>query len=108
MDWLISHVFLHTGPSVLAAFLASLVEFVEALTVILAAGSVRGWVLSTSCEVSRLSPASELHQGRGGVVNYEFAPEFGGPKNVLTCSINSLAGLSFSATEVKASSKGAA
>ncbi len=33
----------HAGPTVLAAFLASLVEFVEALTVILAVGSVRGW-----------------------------------------------------------------
>jgi uncharacterized membrane protein len=31
------------ASSVLAAFLASLVEFVEALTVILAVGSVRGW-----------------------------------------------------------------
>jgi uncharacterized membrane protein len=36
-------VWAHAGPSVLAAFLASLVEFVEALTVILAVGSVRGW-----------------------------------------------------------------
>ena len=33
----------HVGPTVLAAFLASMVEFVEALTVILAIGSVRGW-----------------------------------------------------------------
>ncbi|MCB8876060.1 COG4280 domain-containing protein [Acidisoma silvae] len=33
----------HIGPSILAAFLASTVEFVEALTVILAVGSVRGW-----------------------------------------------------------------
>lgn len=33
----------HAAPSMLAAFLASLVEFVEALTVILAVGSVRGW-----------------------------------------------------------------
>jgi uncharacterized membrane protein len=33
----------HAGPSILAAFLASLVEFVEALTVVLAVGSVRGW-----------------------------------------------------------------
>ncbi len=33
----------HAGPSILAAFLASLVEFVEALTVVLAIGSVRGW-----------------------------------------------------------------
>jgi uncharacterized membrane protein len=31
------------GASVVAAFLASLVEFVEALTVVLAVGSVRGW-----------------------------------------------------------------
>ncbi len=34
---------LSAGPTVLAAFLASLVEFVEALTIILAVGSVRGW-----------------------------------------------------------------
>ena len=33
----------HAGQTVLAAFLASTVEFVEALTVILAIGSVRGW-----------------------------------------------------------------
>ncbi len=32
-----------TAPTVLASFLASLVEFVEALTVVLAVGSVRGW-----------------------------------------------------------------
>ena len=33
----------HALPSVLASFLASLVEFVEALTIILAVGTVRGW-----------------------------------------------------------------
>lgn len=33
----------HAGPTILASFLASLVECVEALTVILAVGSVRGW-----------------------------------------------------------------
>lgn len=33
----------HVGPTVAAAFLASLVECVEALTVILAVGAVRGW-----------------------------------------------------------------
>jgi uncharacterized membrane protein len=37
VDWV------HAGPSMLAAFLASLVEFVEALTVVLAVGIVRGW-----------------------------------------------------------------
>jgi uncharacterized membrane protein len=33
----------HAGPSIVAAFLASLVEFVEALTVVLAVATVRGW-----------------------------------------------------------------
>lgn len=33
----------HTGTAIVASFLASLVECVEALTVILAVGSVRGW-----------------------------------------------------------------
>lgn len=33
----------HVGPTVVAAFMASLVEFVEALTVVLAVGVVRGW-----------------------------------------------------------------
>jgi Ca2+/H+ antiporter, TMEM165/GDT1 family len=33
----------HTGTSVIASFLASLVECIEALTVVLAVGSVRGW-----------------------------------------------------------------
>ncbi|MGH8183581.1 MAG: COG4280 domain-containing protein [Rhodanobacteraceae bacterium] len=33
----------HAGPALLASFLASLVECVEALTVVLAVGAVRGW-----------------------------------------------------------------
>lgn len=33
----------NVGPSVLAAFMASMVEFVEALTIVLAVGVVRGW-----------------------------------------------------------------
>jgi uncharacterized membrane protein len=33
----------HVGATATAAFLASLVEFVEALTVVLAVGAVRGW-----------------------------------------------------------------
>ena len=33
----------HAIPSLTAAFLASLVEFIEALTVVLAVGTVRGW-----------------------------------------------------------------
>ena len=33
---------IHLGPSVTAAFLGSLVEFVEALTIVLAVGTVRG------------------------------------------------------------------
>jgi len=34
---------IQAGPSVAAAFMASLVEFVEALTIVLAVGAVRGW-----------------------------------------------------------------
>ena len=37
MDWA------HAAPTILAAFLASLVEFIEALTIVLAVGAVRGW-----------------------------------------------------------------
>ena len=33
----------HAGPTMLSAFLASLVECVEAMTVVLAVGIVRGW-----------------------------------------------------------------
>ena len=33
----------HALPTVLAAFFASLVEFIEALTIVLAVGAVRGW-----------------------------------------------------------------
>src|ERR1019366_3451649 len=34
---------IHAGPAMTAAFLASLVEAVEALTIVLAVGTVRGW-----------------------------------------------------------------
>ncbi|PYN48133.1 MAG: hypothetical protein DME00_13250 [Candidatus Rokuibacteriota bacterium] len=37
IDWI------HSGPSVTAAFLGSLVECVEAVTIVLAVGTVRGW-----------------------------------------------------------------
>lgn len=37
VDWM------HAWPTALAAFLASAVEFVEAPTVLLAVGAVRGW-----------------------------------------------------------------
>ena len=33
----------HAGPAALAAFLASLVEFIEAMTIVLAVGATRGW-----------------------------------------------------------------
>src|ERR1700760_3221753 len=36
-DWV------HVGPAMTAAFLASLVEAVEALTIVLAVATVRGW-----------------------------------------------------------------
>lgn len=57
----------HVGPTVIAAFLASLVEFVEALTVVLAVGVVRGWrgalmgsgaaLLVLLCIIAALGPA---------------------------------------------------
>jgi uncharacterized membrane protein len=57
----------HAGPTVIAAFLASLVEFVEALTVVLAVGAVRGWrdalsgccaaMLVLFCIIAALGPA---------------------------------------------------
>jgi uncharacterized membrane protein len=34
---------IHVGPSVVTAFFASLVEFIEALTIVLAVGAARGW-----------------------------------------------------------------
>src|SRR3989441_8447473 len=34
---------IHAGPAVTAAFLGSLVECVEAVTIVLAVGTVRGW-----------------------------------------------------------------
>ena len=33
----------HSGPAIVSAFLASLVEAIEALTIVLAVGTVRGW-----------------------------------------------------------------
>jgi uncharacterized membrane protein len=40
---ILSGLWVHAGPTALAAFLACLVEAVEALTVILAVGTMRGW-----------------------------------------------------------------
>jgi uncharacterized membrane protein len=44
----------HAIPTFLASFLASLVEFVEALTVVLAVGSVRGWKAALGGTVSAI------------------------------------------------------
>lgn len=47
----------HAWPTALAAFLASIVEFVEALTVVLAVGAVRGWrpaLIGTGAAVAAL------------------------------------------------------
>src|SRR5690242_833366 len=43
MDANVVEILSHTWPSATAAFLASLVEAVEALTVVLAVATVRGW-----------------------------------------------------------------
>lgn len=44
----------HTAPTILASFMASLVEFIEALTVVLAVGTVRGWRAAITGTVSAL------------------------------------------------------
>jgi uncharacterized membrane protein len=46
---------IHLGTSVLATFMASLVECVEALTVVLAVGSVRGWRSAVSGSMAALA-----------------------------------------------------
>jgi uncharacterized membrane protein len=46
------------GPSILASFMASMVEFIEALTIVLAVGVVRGWrsaLLGTAAGVAMLA-----------------------------------------------------
>lgn len=44
----------HTAPTILASFMASLVEFVEALTVVLAVGTIRGWKVAITGTASAL------------------------------------------------------
>jgi len=55
----------HAGPSIVAAFLASLVEFVEALTVVLAIGGVRGWRCRSAASGSSAMPASGARHEMG-------------------------------------------
>jgi uncharacterized membrane protein len=50
----------HVIPTVLASFLASLVECVEALTVVLAVGSIRGWKSALGGTVSALATLAVL------------------------------------------------
>ena len=47
VDWI------HVGPHITAAFLASLAEFIEALTIVLAVGTVRGWRPAFTCWAAR-------------------------------------------------------
>ena len=42
------------GPPILASFLTSMVEFIEALTIVLAVGIVRGWRLAVGAAGHRL------------------------------------------------------
>ncbi len=69
----------HTGTTALAAFLASLVEFVEALTIILAVGVSRGWrwsllgagsgIFALTCLVLALGPLFNSGVTVGGFVS---------------------------------------
>src|SRR6266705_6356091 len=61
----------HIGPSVTAAFLGSLAEFIEALTIVLAVGTVRGWrsaMLGTSMGVLLLAALVALLGPALGVI----------------------------------------
>ena len=59
---------IHAGPTVLAAFLASLVEFVEALTIILAVGSTRGWRSALSGAATAIVLLMALVAGLGSTL----------------------------------------
>jgi uncharacterized membrane protein len=54
MNWM------HAGPSLMAAFLGSLVECVEAATIVLAVGTVRGWRSALLGTVAGLASLSAL------------------------------------------------
>ena len=44
----------HTGVTILASFMASMVECIEALTVVLAVGAIRGWCSALAGTVAAL------------------------------------------------------
>jgi uncharacterized membrane protein len=58
----------HAGASIITAFLASLVEFVEALTVVLAVGSVRGWRSAITGSVAAVAVLLVLVAALGGAL----------------------------------------
>ncbi len=62
-------VWTHIGPTVLAAFLASLVECVEALTVVLAVGTVRGWRWALAGSAAAVTALLLLVAALGGSVS---------------------------------------
>src|SRR5438309_10430409 len=59
IDWI------HAGPSVTTAFLGSLVECVEAVTIVLAVGTVRGWRDALLGAAGGLAVLTTLVVGRG-------------------------------------------
>jgi Ca2+/H+ antiporter, TMEM165/GDT1 family len=58
----------HAGPTVLASFLASLVEFAEALTIVLAVGTVRGWRAAMSGTLTGVAFLTLLVLGLGSTL----------------------------------------
>src|SRR5436305_2976289 len=59
----------HVGPAVTAAFLASLVEAVEALTIVLAVATVRGWRLAGLGALAGLASLVLIVVGLGPLLN---------------------------------------
>ena len=58
----------HMGTSIVASFLASLVECVEALTVVLAVGSVRGWRSALAGSATAIAVLLAIVDETGSVV----------------------------------------
>jgi len=60
----------HMGPALTAAFLASLVEAVEALTIVLAVATVRGWRPAALGAIAGLGVLALIVAGLGPLLGY--------------------------------------
>src|ERR1700704_980296 len=59
----------HVGPAIMAAFLASLVEAVEAMTIVLAVATVRGWRPAGLCALAGVGGPVLIVVGLGPILD---------------------------------------